>query len=329
MLGGTLGRVDMPALRRRIGFVDSGGTTLDWLTAEDVVLTGIGSTLRPLWWTYSSEDRARARELLALLGCADLAEREISTCSQGERGRIRIARALIADPQLLLLDEPAVGLDLAAREALIAALDRLSEERPDLTSVLVTHHLEEIPASSTHAILLRDGQALAAGADRDHADEREPVGLLRSARRLPLRWPALERSRARQLVAQRGRRFTLTPLTPHQAMVTPAKIFVASIRSSTGRNSFVPWMPQLGSPRPKISEGCPSGNQKLASQTNGAVSMTAIATRDALHDVGDRLHARVVEWHVDRLLDPRRRGCRHPAAGRAPEDGRAASSHSR
>jgi iron complex transport system ATP-binding protein len=137
--------------------------TLDWLTAEEVVLTGIGSTLRPLWWTYTSADRARAREMLALLGCADLADREISTCSQGERGRIRIARALIADPQLLLLDEPAVGLDLAAREALIAALDRLSEEKPDLTSVLVTHHLEEIPPSSTHAILLRAGQALAVG----------------------------------------------------------------------------------------------------------------------------------------------------------------------
>jgi len=164
VLGGTLGRVDMPMLRGRIGFVDSGGATLDWLTAEDVVLTGIGSTLRPLWWTYANEDRDRARELLALLGCADLADREISTCSQGERGRIRIARALIGDPQLLLLDEPAVGLDLAAREALIAALDRLSEDRPDLTSVLVTHHLEEVPSSSTHAILLRDGQMLAAGA---------------------------------------------------------------------------------------------------------------------------------------------------------------------
>jgi len=164
VLGGILGHVDMPALRGQIGFVDSGGATIDWLTAEDVVLTGIGSTLRPLWWTYSDEDRDRARELLELLGCADLADREIATCSQGERGRIRIARALIAEPQLLLLDEPAVGLDLAAREALIAALDRLSEERPDLTSVLVTHHLEEVPASSTHAILLRDGQTLAAGA---------------------------------------------------------------------------------------------------------------------------------------------------------------------
>jgi iron complex transport system ATP-binding protein len=164
VLGGTLGRVDMPALRGHIGFVDSGSATLDWLTAEDVVLTGIGSTLRPLWWTYSREDHDRSRELLALLGCADLADREIAMCSQGERGRIRIARALIAEPQLLLLDEPAVGLDLAAREALIAALDRLSEERAGLTTVHVTHHLEEVPASSTHAILLRDGQALAAGA---------------------------------------------------------------------------------------------------------------------------------------------------------------------
>jgi iron complex transport system ATP-binding protein len=164
VLGHVLGRVDMPALRRDIGYVDAGGTVIDWLTAEDVVLTGIGATLRPLWWTYSDEDRVRAREMLALLGCADLADREIGTCSQGERGRVRIARALVAQPRLLLLDEPAVGLDLAAREALIAALDRLSGEQPELTSVLVTHHLEEIPPSTTHALLLREGQIVAAGA---------------------------------------------------------------------------------------------------------------------------------------------------------------------
>ncbi len=163
VLGKTLGQVDMPALRKHIGYVDAGGTVLDWLTAEDVVLTGIGATVRPLWWTYTDDDRARAGEMLALLGCADLAEREIATCSQGERGRVRIARALIARPRLLLLDEPAVGLDLAAREALIAALDRLSREQPDLTSVLVTHHLEEIPPSTTHALLLREGRVVAAG----------------------------------------------------------------------------------------------------------------------------------------------------------------------
>jgi iron complex transport system ATP-binding protein len=163
VLGGTLGRVDMPALRQSIGIVDSGGSIFDWLTGEDVVLTGIGSTLRPIWWSYTDDQRKRARELLHVFDCGDLANRKISTCSQGEWGRIRIARALIAEPKLLLLDEPAVGLDLAAREALIAALDRLSSERPDLTSVLVTHHLEEIPASTTHAILLRDGAVVAAG----------------------------------------------------------------------------------------------------------------------------------------------------------------------
>lgn len=167
VLGQTLGRVDMPVLRTHIGYVDAGGTVIDWLTAEEVVLTGIGATLRPLWWTYSAEDRTRARETLALLGCADLAEREIGTCSQGERGRVRIARALIAGPRLLLLDEPAVGLDLAAREALIGALDRLSREQPELTSVLVTHHLEEIPASTSHAVLLREGRVVAAGAIED------------------------------------------------------------------------------------------------------------------------------------------------------------------
>jgi iron complex transport system ATP-binding protein len=163
VLGGVLGRVDMPALRHRIGFVDSGSAPLDWLTAQDVVLTGIGSTLRPRWWLYTEEDHARARSWLEVLGCGDLVDREISTCSQGERGRIRIARALVARPDLLLLDEPAVGLDLTAREALIAALDRLSVEQPELTSVLVTHHLEEIPSSATHVIMLSGGEVVAAG----------------------------------------------------------------------------------------------------------------------------------------------------------------------
>jgi iron complex transport system ATP-binding protein len=163
VLGGTLGKVDMPALRQSIGVVDAGGSVLNWLTAEDVVLTGIGSTFRPLWWAYSPADHERARMLLALFGCGHLADREIGTCSQGERGRIRIARALMGEPRLLLLDEPAVGLDLAAREAFIVALDRLSHEQADLTTVLVTHHLEEIPGSTTHALLLREGAVVAAG----------------------------------------------------------------------------------------------------------------------------------------------------------------------
>lgn len=163
VLGGRLGKVDMPALRKRIGVVDSGAAVLGWLTAEDIVLTGASGTARPLWGTYSPAQYEQARAMLRLFGCEELANREIATCSQGERGRVRIARALMADPALLLLDEPAVGLDLTAREALIAALDRLSEERPELTSVLVTHHLEEIPRTTTHALLIRDGQIVASG----------------------------------------------------------------------------------------------------------------------------------------------------------------------
>jgi iron complex transport system ATP-binding protein len=163
VLGSQFGRTDIPKLRESIGYVESGAQSLDWLTGEEVVLTGIGSTLRPLWWNYSDADRFRAREMLDLLGCGQLADREIKTCSQGERGRIRIARALVTQPRLLLLDEPAVGLDLAAREALIAALDRLALEQPEMTMVIVSHHLEELPGSTTHALLLNGGRSVAEG----------------------------------------------------------------------------------------------------------------------------------------------------------------------
>jgi len=163
VLGKTLGQVDMPRLRRRIGFVDASSESLPWLTGEEAVLTGVSATIRPLWDTYSDRERQIARSLLTLFGCEHVIERELATCSQGERSRIRLARSLIADPCLLLLDEPAVGLDLAAREALIAALDRLSDERPELTSILVTHHVEEIPRTTTHAYLLRQGKTVAAG----------------------------------------------------------------------------------------------------------------------------------------------------------------------
>lgn len=164
VLGHTLGQVDMPALRRSIGHVDGGGSIFEWLTGEDVVLTGVGATARPIWWEYTATDRDRARYLLSQFGCEGVADRELRTCSQGERARVRIARALMAQPQLLLLDEPAAGLDFSAREALISAIDHMHRENQSLSSVLVTHHLEEIPATTTHALLLRDGQCVASGA---------------------------------------------------------------------------------------------------------------------------------------------------------------------
>ena len=163
LLSGQFGRTSLPALRRRVGVVDPSLNLITWLSVEDVVLTGATGTIRPLWERYGEPERIRARHLLDLLGCADLIEREIGTCSQGERQRVRIARALMPAPSLLLLDEPATGLDLPAREALLSALAALATVEPTLATVLVSHHLEELPSSTTHALLLRSGETVAMG----------------------------------------------------------------------------------------------------------------------------------------------------------------------
>ncbi|MEA2523422.1 MAG: iron complex transport system ATP-binding protein, partial [Thermomicrobiales bacterium] len=163
VLGGRLGKVSLWELRERIGVIDPALKILDWLTVEEVVLTGATGTIWPQPDRIGEAEHLRARELLDLLGCAGLAGREITTCSQGERQRVRIARALMAEPPLLLLDEPATGLDLPAREALLAALATLASSRPDLATILVSHHLEELPPTTTHALLLRDGATVATG----------------------------------------------------------------------------------------------------------------------------------------------------------------------
>jgi iron complex transport system ATP-binding protein len=129
----------------------------------DVVLTGTRSVLSPWFQDYDRSERARAEAQLAAVGCAELAGRGFATCSQGERQRVLLARAMVAEPRLLVLDEPSAGLDLPSREALIAALERSVRERADLTVVLSTHPLEEIPPSATHAALLRDGCLVSSG----------------------------------------------------------------------------------------------------------------------------------------------------------------------
>jgi iron complex transport system ATP-binding protein len=165
VLGHRLGRVPTAALRRDVGFVDPGleRSVSPRLSAEQVVLTGQTSTVLFLDDQLVAADRLRARALLARLGCTQLVDREFGLCSSGERKRILLARALMRDPRLLILDEPAAGLDLGGRELLIESLDSLAGSHPGLTTVLVTHHLEELPTSTTHALLLAAGTIVAAG----------------------------------------------------------------------------------------------------------------------------------------------------------------------
>lgn len=163
ILGETLGKVDMRALRSRIGRVDPALRMLEWLNAREAVLTGLRNTVWPRWDDWTDADVTHADDLLGLVGCRDFAEREISTLSHGERQRVRIARVLIARPELMLLDEPATGLDFPAREALLSSLDSLASTRPDLPTIMVSHHLEDLPSSVSHVLLLRDGRVLAAG----------------------------------------------------------------------------------------------------------------------------------------------------------------------
>jgi iron complex transport system ATP-binding protein len=164
ILGGRLGAVSMPDLRRRIGFVEPSFARRFYPEQRvlDVVLTGAtGSILLVAEPTPGELDRARS--LLADVGGAELELRAFTACSEGERARILLARALLADAELLVLDEPAAGLDLPGRELLVTAFERTAAARPGLTTLTVTHHLEELPASTTHALLLRDAAVVAAG----------------------------------------------------------------------------------------------------------------------------------------------------------------------
>ncbi|MCK2215938.1 ATP-binding cassette domain-containing protein [Actinomadura sp. ATCC 31491] len=164
VLGRTLGRVDVRELRTYLGHVNPRHAPDGPLEAREVVLTGLTNTaaLVPRW-APTPEEAERADRLLALLGMSGRAGASWATLSQGERGRALIARALMPRPRLLLLDEPATGLDLAAREQLLASIDALRHRHPSLATVLVTHHLEELPATTTHALLLREGRCLASG----------------------------------------------------------------------------------------------------------------------------------------------------------------------
>ncbi|MFP5281908.1 MAG: ABC transporter ATP-binding protein, partial [Actinomycetes bacterium] len=134
---------------------------------HDVVVSASYAVLGRWRESYDELDHQRADELLESLRIAGLKDRTFGTLSEGERKRVQIARALMTDPELLLLDEPAAGLDLTGREALVRTLGELATDPYAPASVLVTHHVEEIPAGITHALLLRQGEVVASGPLRD------------------------------------------------------------------------------------------------------------------------------------------------------------------
>ena len=165
LLGQRLGRVDVFELRPRIGLASA--ALADRIPAServrDVVLTAAYGVTGRWRESYEEQDRARAADLLAVFGMAELADRSFGTLSEGERKRAQIARSLMTDPELLLLDEPAAGLDLGGREELMAALAELAGDPRSPVLVLVTHHVEEIPRGFTHVLLLKDGRVHSAG----------------------------------------------------------------------------------------------------------------------------------------------------------------------
>ncbi len=165
LLGEVLGTVDVFELRPRIG-ITSAALAERIPRSErvhDVVVSASYAVLGRWREDYDELDHQRADELLGQLGIGGLVDRTFGTLSEGERKRVQIARALMTDPELLLLDEPAAGLDLSGREALVRTLSDLAQDPYAPASVLVTHHVEEIPAGITHALLLKGGLLVAAG----------------------------------------------------------------------------------------------------------------------------------------------------------------------
>src|SRR5579871_1444008 len=165
ILGQRVGRVDLRLLRTRIGLVSAAVTRSlrPGVAAVDVVMTGRYAALETWWQEYTDDDRHRARGLLEQAGFGHVADRAFGVISEGERQQVLLARALMGHPELILLDEPAAGLDVGGRERLVRSLARLAGDPHTPPMVFVTHHVEEIPPAFTSALLLRNGHLVASG----------------------------------------------------------------------------------------------------------------------------------------------------------------------
>ena len=231
VLGEVLGAVDVFELRPRIGLASA--SIAERLPADeqvrDVVVTASYGVVGRWREQYDALDHARADELLAALGAGHLAERTFGTLSEGERKRVQIARALMTDPELMLLDEPAAGLDLGGREDLVARLGVLAGDVEAPALVLVTHHVEEIPPSFTDVMLMREGRVVAAGAARGHA-HRARTCRRRSGCRCTSSGMAIAGPPGRRTWAPRGTRGT-----PAAFEAVRGRIAGADRRTSTGR----------------------------------------------------------------------------------------------
>jgi iron complex transport system ATP-binding protein len=169
VLGERYGRTDARDMWRRVGVASSAleATLRGDLTPHTLIMTARHGATEPWWHVYEPADHDRALALAARMGVGDQAEQTFETLSAGERRRVSIARALMPDPDLLILDEPAANLDLAAREWLLADLTDLAAGDRPLATILVTHHLEEIPPGFGHALVLAAGRIVAAGPIHD------------------------------------------------------------------------------------------------------------------------------------------------------------------
>ncbi|HVT66084.1 MAG TPA: ATP-binding cassette domain-containing protein [Mycobacteriales bacterium] len=193
VLGKQMGRVDLRDLRQAIGVVDVRLRMPSELSVEEYVETGATQTVQ---WIRrpDAEVKSRIADLIVRFGLTALRDRSIAVCSQGERARARLARSLVPHPSLLLLDEPASGLDLPGRADLLTAVEATAVEEPRLASITVAHHLEELPATTTHVALMRDGRFVAQGDVAllgDEAALSECFGRRVRAHRVDGRWFAI------------------------------------------------------------------------------------------------------------------------------------------